>query len=408
MTAETLWMPSSTAGSVEDTPAQADFRRRVREFLDANAERIAHRGWSRHTDPDAFVKAREFQGRLFAAGLAGITYPKQFGGAGLGVVENLIWLEESAGFHIPSNRLMLGLGMCGPTILAIGSDELKDRYLPRLLRGDDMWCQLLSEPGAGSDLGAVSVRAVAEGGNFVVTGQKVWNSAAQFADMGVLIARTGTVESRHRGLTMLAVDMRTPGIEVRPIRQINGGAEFNEVFFDGARVPAANVIGEVDGGWAAVITMLMNERVALSGAEGVQTLDLDPLVELARRTGLDADPVFRDKFAKLYTNVVTIQLLGDRVRSALRAGQTPGGEGSIGKLKLSQSLRERAELMLEAAGPVGVAWPAEAPDEQRWSRELLVFPGIALGGGTDQIQRNVISERLLGLPREPQNTRSTA
>ncbi|OBB17703.1 hypothetical protein A5761_09795 [Mycolicibacterium setense] len=394
-------MPRLESGA-DDTADEAAFRARARQWLEVNAPPRGPVEWEVVDLGASIVESRAFQSKLAVGGLAGISIPTCYGGAGLTVREELIWSEESAGYPLPINGLMLGLHLCAPTLLALGSEELKQRLIGPLLRADHIWCQLFSEPGAGSDLGAVDTRARRDGDDWVISGQKTWNSVAQFADMGMLVARTGSTESRHRGLTMFAIDMAAPGVTVRPIRQITGVEDFNEVFLDEVRVPHAHVIGEVDGGWSAVLTMLMNERVALASSGSLLGADITPIVEIARSTGARFEPEFRQRFAMLFTRVVSISLLAERLKASLRGHEfAPGPEGSIAKLMMSQVLRERADLMLDAARDSGAWWSLDEPGSERWAWEFLAAPAVSLGGGTDAIQRNVLAERILGMPREP-------
>ncbi len=405
-----------STGEQVDTEEQAAFRARVRSFLEANAKpkraRDDDEGGGLFDEMEAgdeaarVAEAKAFQAKLFDAGLAGITWPKEYGGAGLANRELEIFNEEAAAYELPTGIFLIGHGMCGPTLLALGTEEQKRRYIPPMLRGDVVWCQLFSEPGAGSDVASLQTRAVRDGDEWVVNGQKVWTSGAHYSDFGMLIARTDPDAPKHRGITMFVVDMRSPGIEVRPLRQITGGANFNEVFFTDARVPAENVVGAVDEGWRAAITMLMNERmVGVAGQGGGGSLGasgLGSILRLARERGLDRDPVIRQRIADVWIRTQIMRYTGMRLRAAVKAGRVPGPEGSIAKLYGAELGKARSELALDLAGAAGIAWPAGERGGDRWAMGVVAAPAGAIAGGTDQIQRNIIGERVLGLPKEPQ------
>ncbi len=287
-----------------ESPEQAAFRSEVRAFLDANADRKRETSpWSVtfHTDADdarrAFERGRAWQRTRFDAGMTGFTYPKELGGQGGDAWQERIYDEEAAGYEASSGFIRSTIMMLGPTLMAFGTDEQKRELVPRLLSGEDAWCQLFSEPGAGSDLASLGCRAVRDGDDFVVTGQKVWNSAAQWCDHGFLLVRTNPDVPKHHGITFLLVDMRTPGIEVRPLIQATGAAHFNEVFFEEARIPVANVLGEIDGGWGAARTVMANES-AMIGGSGSSTFAT--LLLLARHFEKTDDPVIRGRLADFY------------------------------------------------------------------------------------------------------------
>ena len=400
-------------------PDETELRARVRSFLEASASRKrTRRGEDEDEDEDGLfdevdaaaerqrvAEAQAFQARLFDAGLAGITWPVEYGGAGLGSRQLEIFNEEAQGFELPSRIFMIGHGMCGPTLLALGTEEQKQRYIPPMLRGEEIWCQLFSEPGAGSDVASLQTRAVRDGDEWVVNGQKVWTSGAHYSDFGMLIARTNPDAPKHRGITMFVVDMRSPGIEVRPLRQITGGANFNEVFFTDVRVPHANVVGQVDEGWRAAITMLMNERMAgvaaQGGGGGMGGVGVRSVIRLAKARGRAGDPVVRQRLADLWIRSTIMRYTGIRLREAVKRG-VPGPEGSIAKLYGAQLSKDMGEVALELAGAAGVAWNGEERGADRWAMAVLSAPAGGIAGGTDQIQRNIIGERVLGLPKEPQ------
>ena len=283
----------------------------------------------------------------------------------------------------------VGIGMVGPTLIAHAAPEHKQRYLDPLLRGEEVWCQLFSEPGAGSDLAGLTTRAERDGDEWVVNGQKVWTSGAHFSDFAILLARTDPAKPKHEGITFFVVDMRTPGIEVRPLRQITGAAHFNEVFLTDVRVPATGVVGEVDHGWAVARTTLMSERTLIGGGHGAGFADVRAL---AVQTGAQDNRIHRQELAAAFTRWELIRYLGYRVQTAVSQGRAPGPESSILKLLYSQHVSRTADLVMAMQGnALGGYWPTYFLNQ--WASRI--------GGGTDQIQRNIIGERVLGLPREP-------
>ncbi len=291
--------------------------------------------------------------------------------------------------------------MVAPTILAHAIDEVRERYLRHLYRGDIVGCQLFSEPSAGSDLAGIQSRAVRDGDEWVVTGQKVWTSGAQFSDIGEVITRTSPDKPKHRGLTMFVVDMHAPGVEVRPLRQMTGGASFNEVFFDEVRIPDSHRLGDVDGGWTVALTTLMNERAAIGGGgAGVGEMGIERFAAAARHFGADGDPIVRQALADVYTRLRVAGMTNQRAMAKIRAGQLPGPEMSIAKLALTSNMARIGDLLGGILGPSLVAdtgeWGAYA-----WSEFVLGVPGMRIAGGTDEIMRNIVGERVLGLPKEP-------
>jgi alkylation response protein AidB-like acyl-CoA dehydrogenase len=355
-------------------------------------------------DDEGVARAKAFQAALFDAGLAGITWPAEYGGQGLTSREQQIWNEEAAGYELPTGPFTIGHGMCGPTLLSMGTEEQKQRYIRPMLRGDEIWSQLFSEPGAGSDVASLQTRAVRDGDEWIVNGQKVWTSGAHYSDFGILIARTDPDQPKHRGISMFVLDMKAPGVTIRPLRQITGTSNFNEVFFDDVRIPHENLVGEVNEGWRGAITMLMNERVALGagGGGGGRVPGWQALHKLARQRGIDSDPVVRQELVELYIRQRVLGYVGLRIREAVKAGRAPGPEGSIAKLSSSMLAWRRGQLAMQIAGATGTAWNAEDRQGNRWSNLILMAPASSIAGGTDQIQRNIIGERVLGLPKEPQ------
>jgi alkylation response protein AidB-like acyl-CoA dehydrogenase len=311
----------------------------------------------------------------------------------------MIFNQEQAAFAVDAGPFTVGVAMAGPTLIAHGSEEQKARYLDPLLRGREIWCQLFSEPGAGSDLAGLGTRAVRDGDEYVVNGQKVWTSGAHYSDRGILLARTDPDQPKHRGITYFVVDMRSPGIDIRPLRQMTGGSHFNEVFLTDVRVPAANVIGEPDNGWRVALTTLANERTAIGGGgSGVRFAEIQQLAAEFGRTG---DPIVRQRLAALYTNLELLRYLGFRIQTALSQGRPPGPESSVLKLAYSRHVASLGDVALAMEGPAGGLAGADAPDAGYWQLRFLGQYGVRIGGGTDEVQRNVIGERVLGLPGEP-------
>ncbi len=353
----------------------------------------------------AVAEAKRWARVAFDAGFGWITGPSRYGGRELPMSFQRVYDVIEDAYETPNQApRAISLGMVAPTILAHGTDAAKDRYLRALHRGDIIACQLFSEPGAGSDLGSVGTRAVRDGDEWVLTGQKVWTSVAQYADIGEILCRTDTELEKHRGITAFLVNMRAPGVEVRPIRQMTGGSSFNEVFFSEVRVPADHLLGEVNGGWSVALTTLMNERAAIGAGGGSVPVgeSLERLVELVRHVG--STPVIRQQLADVFIRVQVARYTSDRALARIRAGQLPGPELSIAKLSLTQNLSRIAEVAAQVLGPRLTAdtgdWGTYA-----WVPFVLGVPGVRVAGGTDEIMRNIIGERVLGLPKEPQPER---
>jgi alkylation response protein AidB-like acyl-CoA dehydrogenase len=378
----------------DDTDQERAYRAEARAWLEANARPIEP-GASRRAmelSEEHIEGAKQWQRTLADGGWAGITWPVEHGGRGEGATQQAIFDQEQAEFDVHHGPLMVGLSMVGPTLIAHGTPEQQRRFLGPMLRGEEVWCQLFSEPEAGSDLASLRTVAVRDGDDFVVDGQKVWTSGAQFSDWGILLARTDPDAPKHRGISYLLVDMRSPGIEVRPLRQITGIAHFNEVFLTGVRVPVANLVGELHGGWGVTRTTLGSERSAIGG--GRTGASWEDLVELARANGRSADPVVRQRLARAYTTNQVLRYLGLRAETAQRLGQVPAAEGSVMKLIVSRQAADNGDLLCELAGPAGAL-------ESERAASFLNQWSVRIGGGTDQIQRNVLGERVLGLPRDP-------
>ncbi len=381
----------------DDTEEEAAFREGVRAWLKENArEREPGQLKTSHSFSDfdeIFVtEGKAWQRRIHDGGWAGITWPVEFGGRGGSFVEAMIFRQEESRFDVASGLFAVGIGMAGPTIIGHGTDEQRRRYLPAMLRGEQVWCQLFSEPGAGSDLASLATRAVRDGDEWVVNGQKVWSSGAHHSDMGILLARTDPDLPKHRGITFFILDMRSPGVEVRPLRQMTGGATFNEVFLTDVRVPAANVVGEVNGGWRAIMTTLANER-----STGGGTSSFSQVLQLARDCGATDDAVTRQRLAHCFVSHEISRYLGFRIQTALSKGMS-APETSVAKLLFALVAKETAELTLSLEGARGMLAGAAAPADGYWQQQFLNAPSFRIAAGSDEIQRNVIGERVLGLP----------
>jgi len=346
--------------------------------------------------------AKAWRHKIFDAGFAWITGPAEHGGRALPSSYERIYHDLEATFDTPSQSPFgIGLGMVAPTILAHATSEVKDAYLRRLWRGEIVACQLFSEPVAGSDLAGLQTTAELDGDEWVVNGQKVWTSGAQFSDIGEIICRTDPDAPKHKGLSGFIVDMHAPGVEVRPLRQMTGGASFNEVFFTNVRVPASHLLADVNQGWTVALTTLMNERASIgAGGGGGGAVPSARLVELLHHLGRHTDPIVRQRLADIYINTKVSSYTSLRAMAKIKAGQLPGPEMSIAKLSLTQNLQRTASLLSTVLGPRLIAdngeWGTYA-----WAEMVLGVAGIRVAGGTDEIMRNIIGERVLGLSKEP-------
>lgn len=348
------------------------------------------------------ARARRCLSLLFDAGLSAISWPPAYGGQGLTNRHQVVFNEEAAAYALPLDIFIIGIGMCAPTVLAHGTETQRSRYLPSLLRGADIWCQLFSEPEAGSDLAALRCRAEPDGDGWSVSGQKVWTSGARNAAYGMLLARSDPGSSRHSGMTMFIVEMSLPGIEIRPLRQMTGASRFSEVFFDGCRLTADAVLGEVGQGWTTAITTLMNERVSIGSSNPAgYGHPVSALAAEARRRGRTHDAVLVDKICQLAIRERITGLLGKRVTEALLAGVQPGPEGSLAKLSGTRVSKDSAALAMEIVGAAAAAWANDNGPAAAWASVQCSVPGLSIAGGTDEIMRNILAERVLGLPREP-------
>jgi alkylation response protein AidB-like acyl-CoA dehydrogenase len=391
----------------QETGADAAFRAEVRAWLDANAPRRRHDSSEfkrRVAAADAIDErahleaAKTWQRRIHDAGFAGIAVPTEYGGQGGTAAREKIWRQEVVRYEIDTGVFSVALGMVVPTLLVHGTAEQKRRFVAPVLRGDEVWCQLFSEPGAGSDLAGLTTRAERDGDEWLVNGQKVWNSFAHFADWGILLARTNWDVPKHRGITYFLVDMTTPGVEARPLRQITGVAHFNETFLTDVRIPHDQVLGDVDAGWGVAQTTLMNERALIGGASAIGFRDY---LELARHYERTGDPEVRQCLAASYTRFEILRWLGQRAQAAARAGRPLGPESSVAKLVISDHAAKNGDLALAVAGADGLLAGTDAYEDGFWQQQFLGQWGVRIGGGTEQVQRNILGERVLGLPPEP-------
>ena len=390
------------------TADQQAFRERVRSWLTANASpEWKALGASEVPRAEAFQMARRWQRSLFDAGFIGITWPREYGGQGLTFMEEMILHEEMALAKAPGILNVLGVGMAGPTIVAYGTEEQKKRYPAKILSCEEIWCQGYSEPNSGSDLAALQTRAVKDGDHYVINGQKVWTSLAHVADWMMLLARTDPDAPKHKGITYFLLDMKSPGVTVKPLKQITGDPEFNEVFFDNVRVHESQVLGEVNGGWQVGLTTLMYERLALGfGLQVRLRITLESLIELARKMEksgrtVTKDPVMRQKIAQLWIDTESLKYTGARAITKLLKGEMPGPEASAGKMVWVETHQRLQELAMEIEGPYsqlmqGSDW---ALDAGSWQYTFLRSRANSIEGGTTEIQKNIIGERVLGLPK---------
>jgi alkylation response protein AidB-like acyl-CoA dehydrogenase len=386
---------------IGDSPEEAAFRAEARAWLEAHAPRRSgdRPAGGPPDEAEAVQRAKDWQATLYDAGWAGITWPKEHGGRGGTPMHQAIFEQELGRFDVSSGLFAVGIAMAGPTIMGHGTEAQKERFLSPMLRGDEVWCQLFSEPGAGSDLASLATRAVRDGDRWVVDGQKVWTSSAHVSDWAILLARTDPDLPKHKGITFFLLDMRTPGVDVRPLRQVTGVAHFNEVFLTDVEVPAENVVGPVNEGWRTAMTTLMNERTFIGGA----TRDdlAAGLVAEARARGRTGDPLVCQRLAEVYVVQQLIRYLGLRVQTALSQETPLGPETSV--LKLASSLQRARvdDLAMDLLGADGTLFDYAVVDEASWQQHFLFQWASRIGGGTEQVQRNIIGERLLGLPREP-------
>jgi alkylation response protein AidB-like acyl-CoA dehydrogenase len=384
---------------LDDTPEQAAYRTQVRAWLEQHKSEapILHGEGALSDEHEIVAARRAWQGRLAEAGLAGVTWPAEYGGQGMGPIEQLICGQEIARAGAPGILDAIGVGMLGPTIIAHGSEEQKSRYLGPMLHGDEVWCQLFSEPAAGSDLAAVQARArQQEDGSWRLSGQKVWTTNAQFASYGLLLARTDADVAKHKGLTMFIVPLDAEGVTVRGLRQISGEAEFNEVFFDDVALDADAVVGGVGNGWGTALTTLMFERVTIGlGGEGLGYNSARFARAIAADEHARRDPEVRRQLGEIASELMAVRFTGYRTLTALQRGQIPGPEAGLAKVTIVNGAIKSGDLIADVLGPDALEEGGE------WAYMISFLPGLKSAGGTEEILRNTIGERVLGLPSEP-------
>ncbi len=387
-----------------DTPQQAAFRTEVRSWLEANAERKVEgkRGLNRRIDSEkGLAIAKVWQAKKAAAGYACLGFPEEYGGQGRPLFDQIVYDQEEEQFDVPRSFFAIGLGMCAPTMMTYATEEQKQRHIPPMVSGEEVWCQLFSEPSAGSDLAGLGTRAVQDGDDWVINGQKVWTSGAHYSDWGILVTRHDRSLAKHKGLTFFFLDMKSPGVEVRPIKQISGASDFNEVYFTNVRIPDSQRLGGVGDGWTVSLTTLMNERLAVGGAPPPDAMDL---FKLAASTQLEdgepalADRAVREKVADWYVQAEGLRHIRSRALTALSRGEAPGPEASISKVVSAPKLQDISAYGMDLLDIGGSIIGDEAPADSAFQNGYLYAPGLRIAGGTDEILRNIIAERVLGLP----------
>ena len=381
-----------------DTPEEAEFRAEARAFLSQHLKPKTPGALRSGGREDFLARAKAWQKIKAEGGFAQITWPKEMGGRGGTVMQQVIWGQEEARFDAPTGPFAIGLGMCIPTVIAFGSDEHKQHYVQKALKGEEIWCQLFSEPAAGSDVAGLKTKAVKDGDEWVINGQKVWTSGAHYSDYGILLVRTDPNVPKHKGLTMFIVDMKQPGVDVRPIHQASGGSEFNEVYFTDVRIPDADRLGEPGMGWKVALVTLMNERLAVGGSPGP---DWKEIMDYARSAGTLSNQAFRDKLADWYVAAQGYKLTKFRTQTALSRGETPGPENAIGKIINANHLQDICNSAIEMQDHFGIIVDKdEAPSDAIFQESFMWAPGLRIAGGTDEILKNIIAERVLGLPQD--------
>ena len=389
----------------KDTPQEAEFRTKCRSWLEANAQLKTKKTNSVKNmnvgNKSLLEAASEWQKKKYDAGWAMIHWPKEFGGIGATPIERIIWAQEESKFNVPKGVYEIGLGMAGPVMMEYATDEQKERYLPPMAEGEEVWCQLFSEPSAGSDVAGLRSKAVQDGENWIVNGQKVWTSGAHFSDYGILVVRHDPGLEKHKGLTFFFVDMKSPGIDVKPIKQLTGGSSFNEVYFNDVVIPDSQRLGEIGDGWKVAITTLMNERLAVGDADGV---DANEAFELAKKHDKDGEQLIdnnavRESIADWYCEASGLKNTKLRTMSALSRGDTPGPEASITKIVSANKLQAIGNFGMDASDMSGMLMEEDS-DFVKFQMAWMGAAGLRIAGGTDEILKNIIAERVLGLPQE--------
>ena len=393
----------------DDTPQEAEFRALARKWIEANRPDDLMRDLAsadeikdRDQRTAALVKAaKAWQKKKADAGFACLTWPKEYGGRAATPIQRVIWDQEEGKYGALSGPFAIGQGMCGPTVMAYASEDQKRRYLPPLASGEEVWCQLFSEPAGGSDLAGLRTKAERDGDDWIINGQKIWTTGAHFSDYGILITRTDPTLPKHKGLTMFFLDMKSPGVEVRPIKQASGHSGFNEVYFTNVRIPDHQRLGKVGEGWTVSLTTLMNERLSIGSGMPTgfpELFDLCARLPMGEGAAIDNRAV-REKLANWATKANGLKYTAYRAISALSRGERPGPENSIGKLVAGATMQDISQFALELEGPMGVLRRQDGIDEAGlFMAMLLRSPATRIEGGTDEILRNIIAERVLGLP----------
>ena len=386
----------------DDTESEATFRAEAKAWLTANAP------GTDAGDSDYLDRAKAWQLKKYEAGWACLRWPKEFGGRGASPTEASIFAEEESRFEVPPGVFTIGQGMAAPTMMAYATEEQKARYLPKLASGEEIWCQLFSEPAGGSDLAALRTRAERDGDDWVINGQKIWTSGAHYSDYAILVTRSDPDVPKHQGLTYFFLDMKSPGVVVRPIKQISGASNFNEVYFTDVRIPDTQRLGAVGQGWQVAITTLMNERAAIGGAGGAMgfegALALTRAIELDGTSAL-GDREVRSRLADWYCRESGLRFTRYRTQSALSRGETPGPENSIGKLVTAKQTQDVASFCIDLLDMAGASMDEY---EGIFQQGYLGAPGSRIAGGTDEILLNIIAERVLGLPGDIRVDKSVA
>ena len=388
-----------------DTNEEAQFREEVNNWLSKNAEKKQHardiyKAAGIPGDGTALQDAKKWQEKLYDAGWACLHWPKDYGGRDASPMERVIWGQEMSKYKVPGGYFEIGQGMAGPVLMTYATEEQKQRYLPPMAKGEEIWCQLFSEPGAGSDLAGIKTKAELDGDTWTINGQKVWTSGAQYSDYGILVTRSDFSAPKHKGLTYFFLDMKSPGVEVRPIKQITGGSGFNEVYFTDVKIPDSQRLGEVGDGWKVSLTTLMNERLAVGDASGV---DFQEIFDLAKEQDFNGDQAIkngsvREKLADWYCEQSCLKYTKMRNISALSQGSTPGPEASITKIVSANKLQDIANYGMDLMDSGSIVRNDDT--SALFQGSLLGAPLIRIAGGTDEVLKNIIAEQVLGMPQD--------
>lgn len=387
-----------------DTPKEAEFRAKAKAFMELHAARPEVVAPSQHeTEAEYLKRAKAWQKMKHQNGWACLQWPKDYGGSGASPMELIIWQQEEARFDVPFGPFAIGQGMCGPTMMAYADDSFNRELLPKMASGEEIWCQLFSEPAGGSDLANLRTKSVKEGDNWVINGQKIWTSGAHYSDWGILVTRSDPSVPKHKGLTFFFLNMNSEGVEVKPIKQVSGASGFNEVYFTDVKIPDSQRLGEVGDGWRVSLTTLMNERLAVGSARGP---DFQDIYDLACKVEINGKPAVQDgavraKLADWYCQMSGLKYTKARTQSALSRGGTPGPENSITKVVSANKLQQIGSFGMELLDMGGIMTSEnQLGDMAAFHNAFMAAPGFRIAGGTDEILRNIIAERVLGLPQD--------